>query len=189
MIGSHNSFSYLRPVKWWHRLLSPWNKCQTKDISEQYNDGIRFFDIGVSFDKNYDVQLSYGNVSYKHGEAILSAWLSFLDNKPERVAIRIVLDIRKKPKDAYIQTFHFDQLCHELEIKYPTLVFRQRIVAWNCSDYINDKSLKLEKCYGSVQKFPWNILPVRLYVIFHNKETKKEYNKSGWNNVALIDYV
>lgn len=189
MIGSHNSFSFLPTKKLWHILLNPWTKCQSKDIAQQYDTGVRFFDVRVRFDNKYNVQLCHNKVTYRNSEYHLHAWLAWLDTKPGKVAIRIILDIRKKPKDYYMQLFHFDQLCHNLEVIYPTLVFRQRIVFWDWSDYINDKELKLNHCYGSVQKSPWNILPVKWYAIFHNKKTKKEYSKSGWNDVALIDYV
>lgn len=51
MIGSHNTFSYLPIKNRWMSFLKPWYKCQDKDIVQQINNGARFFDIRVKFDK------------------------------------------------------------------------------------------------------------------------------------------
>lgn len=47
MIGSHDTFTCLKPVNPLFKLFGRWWKCQRKGIAEQYNAGIRFFDIRV----------------------------------------------------------------------------------------------------------------------------------------------
>lgn len=47
MIGSHNSFTYLQPVNPIFRLFTRLWRCQCKTITEQYGQGVRFFDIRV----------------------------------------------------------------------------------------------------------------------------------------------
>ena len=49
MIGSHNTFSYLPAKHWWVTILKPWYKCQNKTIYEQYNSGVRYFDVRVRY--------------------------------------------------------------------------------------------------------------------------------------------
>lgn len=51
MLGSHDTFTYLDSEDWFTRLLKPFWKCQSLSIQEQYDKGVRFFDIRVS--KNY----------------------------------------------------------------------------------------------------------------------------------------
>lgn len=52
MIASHNTFTYLRPCQWWARLF-PWMwRTQDQNISCQYFDGVRYFDIRVRRDND-----------------------------------------------------------------------------------------------------------------------------------------
>lgn len=48
MLGSHNSYTYLKGVNGslYNRFVKYW-RCQTKTIQEQYKAGVRFFDIRV----------------------------------------------------------------------------------------------------------------------------------------------
>ena len=51
MIGSHNSFTYLKSTNaLYNRFPIAW-RCQYKTIQEQYNDGVRFFDVRVKLEK------------------------------------------------------------------------------------------------------------------------------------------
>lgn len=46
MIGSHNSYTFLKSTNGYNKLSKYW-KCQTKTIEEQLEVGVRFFDIRV----------------------------------------------------------------------------------------------------------------------------------------------
>ncbi len=46
MLGSHNSMTYL-PLTGWSRILRPWVRCQSLTLMEQYNAGVRYFDIRI----------------------------------------------------------------------------------------------------------------------------------------------
>lgn len=48
MIGSHNTFTYLKPKHFIFRLFSHYWKCQELDIKQQYDLGVRYFDIRVT---------------------------------------------------------------------------------------------------------------------------------------------
>lgn len=48
MIGSHNTFSYLKPQLGFFKLFSHYWRCQELDIKHQYDLGVRYFDIRVS---------------------------------------------------------------------------------------------------------------------------------------------
>lgn len=60
VICSHNSMTYLKPRKWWMRLLAFTARCQSKTIEEQYAAGIRQFDIRIR-------HTNYGTPVFCHG--------------------------------------------------------------------------------------------------------------------------
>lgn len=45
MKGSHNSGTGERSFKWWHKLLVPFARCQSKSLKEQWKAGVRYFDL------------------------------------------------------------------------------------------------------------------------------------------------
>ncbi len=53
MIGSHNSFTYLKPIKKIYKFFSWFWKTQNKTIKEQYKIGVRYFDVRVRQDNNH----------------------------------------------------------------------------------------------------------------------------------------
>ena len=51
ILGSHNSWSYLTPRKWWMKLFRFVAQCQDYDIKTQYEQfGVRCFDLRLKFD-------------------------------------------------------------------------------------------------------------------------------------------
>lgn len=50
MIGSHNSMTYLSATSRLWNLLSPWWRCQERTLADQIADGVRWFDLRVTFD-------------------------------------------------------------------------------------------------------------------------------------------
>ena len=67
MIGSHNTMTYLKPHKWWMKLINFTSKCQSKDIEEQYAAGVRYFDIRVCIGEHDSLPTHYGHglIRYK----------------------------------------------------------------------------------------------------------------------------
>lgn len=51
MLGSHNSFTYLKATNTFYGQFPIVWRCQYKTIQEQYKDGIRFFDVRVKLEK------------------------------------------------------------------------------------------------------------------------------------------
>ena len=63
IFASHNSLSYNKP----QLLLRPFHwmgRCQSKDIAEQYMYGVRYFDIRVKFDEDYNPISGQGLFTY-----------------------------------------------------------------------------------------------------------------------------
>lgn len=62
MIGSHDTFTYLKS-SWIYNNCKKYWKCQKKSIEEQYEFGIRMFDVRVFWDKKW--RLCHGKANLK----------------------------------------------------------------------------------------------------------------------------
>lgn len=94
MIGSHNTFTYLKATNCLCNIFKAFWKCQEISLQEQYNMGIRVFDIRVS-ETNDDKkcwQVKHGIAKVNQKFLTLSDICSFFkSNYPESV-VRIMLE-------------------------------------------------------------------------------------------------
>lgn len=187
MLGSHNSFSYLTPTKWWMRLLTPWAKCQNKTIIEQYNAGVRYFDIHVAFNEYGTIRLVHNWIEYP-SSALFEA-LRVLNNK-SGVHLRILLDMRKRPKDwAKIQKWFYGFL--EYVMNNTTLTIDKAIVFWDWT-HIIDNGIEITEYHASVSaKWYEYIGGLECWTELHNGDALLSHSEITQNNekVLLIDYV
>ena len=71
ILGSHNSWTYLTPKKWWMKLISFTAKCQDYHIYDQYyRYGVRCFDLRVRFNSDGKAIISHGIIEYDFDEEI-----------------------------------------------------------------------------------------------------------------------
>lgn len=63
--GTHNSMTYLEPLRWWMRLFVPFSKCQRISLAGQAAHGARYFDIRVRYNKDRGLVFAHGLVEYK----------------------------------------------------------------------------------------------------------------------------
>lgn len=91
MIGSHDTFTYLEPSCKFHNLTKRWWRTQCKNIIEQYNFGVRFFDIRVCLTKNRWT-LCHGIVNFKYSEKTLYNYCLFMKSYCPEAIYRIVLE-------------------------------------------------------------------------------------------------
>ena len=65
LIGSHNSWSYKKALKWYMRPFQFIARCQEVDVEKQFIEyGIRVFDLRVSFNKKGNVIICHGLMKY-----------------------------------------------------------------------------------------------------------------------------
>lgn len=91
--GSHNSLTYLPLENWW---MYPFNwiaKCQSKSYIEQYESGIRDFDLRVRFKDNSPI-VCHGLMEYKGGEQIIRDFLDYLNSRGD-CKVRLILEVDK----------------------------------------------------------------------------------------------
>lgn len=116
MIGSHDTFTYLKPTNKIHNLIKKWWKTQCKTIEEQYNFGIRFFDIRVCLDSDNCWRFCHGMVNFKRHEKALNDICIYMKEKFPDAIYRIVLE---KGNSSVRKMFNLEAkgLCK----KYPNL--------------------------------------------------------------------
>lgn len=121
-LGTHNSMTYL-PVKKWYLLPFKFMaKCQNIDIEEQYNLGVRMFDLRISYDNEGKVEFKHGLMSFK-GD--VNAILKLLNSKKKsngQIYVRLLLEVSNK-KQADKQLKFFLEDCSKWEDKYRKLKF------------------------------------------------------------------
>lgn len=100
-LGTHNSMSYSRPVKWLHRIFHFISKCQEVTIEEQYEKyNVRLFDLRLKYNWNKRKwYFAHGSTEY---EADIKNTLDYLNSKKDCV-VRLVLEYNKPVK-------HIDQI-------------------------------------------------------------------------------
>ena len=119
MIASHNSWTFLPTIKWWMKLISPFCTCQTLNIQEQYNLGIKFFDLRLVYE-NHKYYIAHNKAKYSI--VGLNDDLKFLDNKGGCI-IRVSLDCRKEKDCTNLQITKFREYCKYLELIYRNISF------------------------------------------------------------------
>lgn len=161
MIGSHNTFTYMRPSKWWMYPLIPFARCQSRSIKEQAKRGAMLADIRVRYNKDRDTwEVCHGPVTYC---TINEAVARILETPIRKVRILI------------------EGKCSGDELKwledylnlYPELFFYEgkRKSDWTQALY-NVPSLFVYQNVGSMQSWYGKICPW-LYKIFNKSEIKR----------------
>lgn len=115
MIGSHDTFTYLKPSCKFHNLTKRWWKTQCKTIKEQYAAGVRMFDIRVCL-KNDKWTYCHGAVDFKESERTLFDICLYMKEFCPEAIYRIVLEKGSK-KDELTFKLEAQGLCK----KFPNL--------------------------------------------------------------------
>lgn len=89
--GSHNSMSYLPPRRWWHMLMLPFARCQSKTIDEQLAAGARCFDMRISFDHDGIASFLHGWCRFG-GDETITGVLERLQRHGEPIYVRLILE-------------------------------------------------------------------------------------------------
>jgi hypothetical protein len=190
MIGSHNSFTYSKPDKWWGKLLAPWAKCQNLTIQEQYRIGVRYFDLRVAFDKSYNLRLVHNCVNFPSKDLYNNLeWL----NQQSNIYLRIILDMRKEPKDEAIKQqllVYFQNFCNFMK-GYDNITIDKIIIGWNW-EYTYDSGIRVIEWHSSVcTKWYEYIRGTQCWAELHNSWLYSNMPEIIANDkeVVLLDYV
>lgn len=123
ILGSHNSWSYLPPRRWWMKPIGFMAKCQRVDIRTQYEKyGVRCFDLRVRFNKYGLGIVAHGIVEYCFTASKIYEDLAWLDAQGD-CYVRVVHEVRsaKQYKNRRRDLFHY--FCERLEDEYKNIRF------------------------------------------------------------------
>lgn len=118
ILGSHNSWSFKTPTKWWMKLLAFTARCQDLNIKQQYELGVRCFDLRLKFKKDVPIIahgiIVYGGIPYED--------LEYLNSKKD-VYIRIVHEVRNEKQYTANSIANFIEYCYNLSNTYKNITF------------------------------------------------------------------
>ena len=186
ILGSHNSWSYLTPKKWWAKLISFTAKCQSLNIIQQYNQGVRCFDLRIRFVNNKLV-IVHGFIEYKYSYEDLLKDLEYLNSKKD-CCIRLIHDIRTKKQFLKSSTEKFVLTCYKFELNFKNIKFFGGMNFYNnLKDYNFNNYISCDGKYASAcsPKFIDDLYP-KWYAIKNNAKNIKEGTDK---DVLLIDFV
>lgn len=170
-LASHNSLSYY-PPQWWVIPFNWMAKCQSLTIEQQYERGVRLFDIRV--------KIVDGKVYSGHGIATyivdFDTIFSFLNEKGD-CTVRI---IQETSDDNLFVNFVENLMRLYHDIKY---VGGQRKKDWK--KMINLPEPDLNHLYWKHERW-WMIPCPYLYAKKHNEENQKYLNDSSW---SMFDFL
>lgn len=196
ILGAHNANTYLKPRKWWMRLINFTSKCQKLTITEQLEHGVRYFDFRIRLDeKKVDFINCHGLVEYESSvNALIEDISSFCRNTKEHVHIRFVYD------DTFIKRTYDSIIYDSLKVLlYFTTPYN---LSWEIirksdwkkiTDSENNSPLEMVDCFRNYRGYKWIPWP-RWWAKKNNKRLKKfmdEYQKGtpDKDTVFLFDFV
>ena len=202
VIGTHNSMSYLPPLRWWGWLLTPFARCQNKTIDGQLAAGARCFDLRVYFD-------CYGMAHFRHGwcrfggDVPVSSVLTRLQQYGEPIYVRLILEeplsvwntvkkalgLKVEQKPDPVNEYYFPRRCALYQKTYKELTFigGYRKYDWAQLHDFGTGGIPLHQWVSSMDSAaPWwqRLLP-RLYARRHNAANMGK-QKTGIN---LFDFI
>lgn len=189
VIGSHNSWSFLRSKKWWMKLFRWSARCQDVDIREQYSlYNVNCFDLRIKFNKKGELLVSHNKYICDITERELREDLKFLNEQGE-CYVRVINDVRSESEATPTNKYNFIMFCKEIEKHYQYIKFwcGRNMYDWSVDyDFAGVEPTCCER-YGSVAKPKWlNGLYPRKYAKKHNRTIVED---GTTKDILLIDFV
>lgn len=205
ILGSHNSWTFRKPDKWWMRPFHFITKCQSKDIHSQtlaqdfynlkgeiYNlKGTYYFDLRLRYNIKKDRwSVAHGAMTFGHIPYDDLYALENLGKAGNKVYVRVLLEYNKAPKNETFISMKFSDICESLEKKYPNITFVGGHSKYKWSKIIypfKEKEPKLIDAYSSMQGNKLDDLWPWLWAHKHTKEFIEKYKDT--DNIVLMDFI
>lgn len=194
MLGSHNSLTYLPCRKWWMYLINWAAKCQSKTLSEQFHDGVRYFDIRLKWDSRKETWIiAHGLIEYKGNiRRVLETLDSLADYYDEKLYVRFLLEYNKRHDDEATKIIKLRNFVRYAREEYSNIMYHLIETKWDekvIDSYSNNISLIHYSSVLGRKRFFW--IPY-LYAKLHNKENRKNFKnslKDKDDKVLMLDFV
>lgn len=195
ILGSHNSLSYL-PIK------NKWNlfmRCQNHTLNEQYNLGVRLFDIKVRY--NGKIQFCCGNTVFDYTE---SQFYEDVRHFGGEAYFKFTLDMKNKPEiSTLIKQFFFDFIVDFSHTFRNIVTIVGVYILWEHKDYTMElsgqyvedflcktNSLNIYNKYSTKSKTIFKYLPPKWFANIVNEQIMDLITITPNSKQAiLIDYV
>lgn len=187
MLGSHNSWSYLKPLKWWMYLIRFTAKCQSHSIRKQYlEDGVRCFDLRIKF-VNDILRIAHGKIIYKYSLSDLKEDLKWLNDQGD-VWIRVLHEVRTEEEYTTRNKLHFTGFCSQVIEDYPNIHWwcGRNLFNWQFDYFFADVPYCEEKYASVCPPKKWDDWWPWLYAVRKNHSI---LSKGTVKDILLIDYV
>lgn len=168
MIGSHNSFTFKNSPNWLFNKFNYFWRCQNKTMREQYDAGVRFFDIRVYRKDDAHWGLAHGLVNLYGGFDTISTLLIYMITQFPEAYFRVLLE---KGDDSIVKVFTGEVSDALASLSTP---FTNR-----------------SKLYQAIIKSGWNIIysnPNEEFIIHDYCYTPILTGKSFWYNVKHFKF-
>ena len=185
-LGTHNSLSYLRPSQWWLRPFAWMARCQSLTVKQQWDAGVRYFDIRVKFDKGGLAKSGHGIMDY---DILVSDALYLIDyyafEAGVRAVVRLFHENSRRHPDRHADDFA--RLCSWAVGRFPHTRFVEGGRRHDYRAEIGD-SVPTRVCYAEYYKkklcIPW---PKR-WAKRHNHILHRGDNADEWSVYDFINY-
>lgn len=180
MLGSHNTFTYMKPTKWWMYIFQPFVKCQSSTLEEQVAKGVDLVDIRLRYNNGW--KICHGLVEYCDFSYALHL---IITNNIKH--IRILFE------DSF--EYYSDRRV-DIDTILKTYIVSHRLTFYECRDKSNWNPLlrtyptlePLNQIVGSMQSWYGKIIP-KLYTIFNKKKIDNIYNNRDTSKRFLFDFI
>lgn len=187
IIGTHNSWTYLRPTKWWMRLLRWSGQCQTLSIKEQLARGVRCFDLRIRH-RNGEVVVAHGLIEYDISLHELVENLEAID-RAGGCYVRLLHEVRTNRQWKRSGTDSFGDFCEWARCRFDNITFfgGRNLYNWEREYNFGTDEPTIEDAYGSVRrKHTVYALWPKLYAKRYNG---KEYALTTNKDIKLMDFI
>ena len=196
MIASHDTYTFEKPKNFLMYLIRSFWKCQKKNIQEQYEAGVRIFDVRVHSEKDH-WRVAHGITKFQTTfNTIEDIYVWFKENCPKSI-IRIYLE-DSKPSDEILKRFltqaeesfnAHKNITWEIGTHHPwKTYFRYRkftIVEYYCHLFRWDPDLSF---WHNITHLDWSSWSIKYFAKKHNPEITQEMIDDT-KTMHIMDYV
>lgn len=186
ILASHNTMTYLPPKKWWMKIFKSIYQCQNKTLAEQLEEGVRYFDIRISFDKFDNPEFRHGLINFKGNPYDV---LSYLNKYGERIIVRVVLERIKDELDFIT----FRNFCSKIVKEYLNILFvcgeykKTKEAIYPFNQYTGILGPSVVEMYGSVRGKGLERIFPKLYAKKYNERLINAYENDY--RYLMLDFI
>lgn len=182
--GTHNSLSYYKPMQWWLRPFAWMARCQDLSIREQWNIGVRYFDIRVKYDRGGVPKSGHGLMTYNVLPWDILGLIDFYASRDKETAVvRLFHENRRRKPQAHRAEFY--EFCEAAIRQFSNITFVEGGCRYDYKRMISD-SVPVRICYAEYfkQRFciPW---PKR----WAKKNNHRLHRGDYVNEYSIYDFV